>query len=48
MSLGPRMQDEATLAAQVQRAALFSTFAKATDIRVAAFVRIWRDLFSFK
>jgi hypothetical protein len=32
MSLGPRMQDEAALAAQVQRAALFSTFAKATDM----------------
>jgi hypothetical protein len=32
MSLGPRMQDEASLAAQVQRAALFSTFAKATDM----------------
>jgi hypothetical protein len=32
MSLGPRMQDEAALAAQVQRAALFSTFAKATGI----------------
>ena len=32
MSLGPRMQDEAPLAAQVQRAALFSTFAKATGM----------------
>lgn len=32
MSLGPRMQDEASLAAQVQRAALFSAFAKATDM----------------
>jgi hypothetical protein len=32
MSLGPRMQDEAALAAQVQRAALFSTFAKAADM----------------
>ena len=32
MSFGPRMQDEASLAAQVQRAALFSTFAKATDM----------------
>jgi hypothetical protein len=32
MSLGPRMQGEAALAAQVQRAALFSTFAKATGM----------------
>jgi hypothetical protein len=32
MSLGPRMQDEAPLAAQVQRAALFCAFAKATDM----------------
>jgi hypothetical protein len=32
MSLGPRMQDEASLAAQVQRAALFNAFAKATDM----------------
>jgi hypothetical protein len=32
MSFGPRMQDEAALAAQVQRAALSSTFAKATDM----------------
>jgi hypothetical protein len=32
MPLGPRMQGEAALAAQVQRAALFSTFAKAIDM----------------
>jgi len=32
MSLGPRNQVEAALAAQVQRAALFSTFAEATDM----------------
>jgi hypothetical protein len=32
MSLGPRMHDDAALAAHVQRAALFSTFAKATDM----------------
>jgi hypothetical protein len=32
MSLGPRMQDEASLAAQVQWAALFNAIAKATDM----------------
>jgi hypothetical protein len=32
LSFGPRVHDEAGLAAQVQRAALFNTLAKATDM----------------